>query len=304
MNARSRGWPARVAILAIVTAMALPALAHPVRIGRYAEIPYGVDPRHPYPTWGGGPRRSGRVRGVAPAAEPVQLWERTLRHRRPRGPIIAADGTLYVGTMGGLTALGPDGIERWSASLGAVHATPSFAPGGEVVVVTRGGLVALVSPEGVVRHTADLGAPARGSALVLDDGSVLVGTIDGLLHRLDANLRPVLAVPLEAGAGSTISLAARGLLAVPAGRTLTLLDTAGHLRHQVALGGVATARSSRAVACARAPSSAAATTTARRRASGTTAPCGCRPSPRASSASAPAAPSDGGSPTPPATTRP
>jgi len=232
--------PTGLAIMAAVASVALPALAHPVRIGRYAEIPYGIDPAHPYPTWGGGPRRNGRVRGVAPAVAPVQLWERTLRHRRPRGPIVASDGTLYVGTMGGLTALGPDGVERWSASLGAVHATPSFAPGGEVVAVTRGGLVALVSPEGVVRHTRDLGAPARGSALVLDDGSVLVGTIDGVLHRLDANLRPVFAVPLEVGAGSTISLAARGLVAVPTGRTLNLLDTEGHLRDQVALGGVAT----------------------------------------------------------------
>lgn len=217
--------------------LAVPALAHPVRIGRYAAIPYGIDPAHPFPTAGGGPRRNGRTRGTAPASEPVQLWERTLRHRRPRGPAIAKDGTLYVGTMGGLTALDPDGTERWTVRLGAVHAMPSLAPGDDVVVVTRGGLVALVSAAGVVRHTAELPAPVRGSALVLDDGSVLVGTIDGRVHRLDANLRRITSIALDVHASATPSLAARNLLAVPSGRALSLLDPVGRILHTVPLGG-------------------------------------------------------------------
>src|SRR5690606_38811142 len=133
---RARGRGGRVSarrlgtflLVGAALSLAVPALAHPVRIGRYAAIPYGIDPAHPFPTAGGGPRRNGRTRGTAPASEPVQLWERTLRHRRPRGPAIAKDGTLYVGTMGGLTALDPDGTERWTVRLGAVHAMPSLAP--------------------------------------------------------------------------------------------------------------------------------------------------------------------------------
>jgi outer membrane protein assembly factor BamB len=227
--------------LGCVLLAAWPAGAHPVPIGRYAEIPYGIRPDHPYPTDRGGARRTGRIGGTAPRTRPTRQWARNLRHRRPRGPTVAADGTLYVGTMGGLTALDPDGSERWSVRLGAVHAAPSLAPSDEVVVVTRGGLVAAVTPEGVVSRSVDLGAPARGSPLVLDDGSVLVGTIDRRVHRLDANLRRVFSAQLADGTANTLSRTRRGALAVPAGRILTLLSPEGSLLRQVGLGGRATA---------------------------------------------------------------
>lgn len=236
----------------------VPALAHPVRIGRYAAIPYGIDPAHPYPTAGGGPRRSGRTLGVAPTTEPTLLWSRTLRQRRPRGPAVAADGSLYLGTVDGLTALEPDGTERWTLPLGPVRAMPSLAPGGDIVVVNQGGVVALVTREGLVRHTVTLPAPARNAPLVLDDGSMLVSTIDGRLHRLDANLRRVTSgatlgettsaslagsswVPgLAVDADTTVALAAPNRFVVPSGRTVALLDPAGRVRQRIPIGGRAT----------------------------------------------------------------
>ncbi|HEY8430125.1 MAG TPA: PQQ-binding-like beta-propeller repeat protein [Sandaracinaceae bacterium] len=226
-------WP--LASIAAIALAALPAAAHPVRIGRYAEIPYGIRPDHPYPTASGGPRRTGRQDAVAPAREPQRVWERTLRHRRLRGPAIAADGTLYFGTNDGLTAVGPDGVERWSVRLGTVPATPSLVPSDDVVVVTRGGLVAVVTRDGTVRHTADLGAPARGSPLVLDDGSILAATIDRRVHRLDASLRRVFSVEVADSAGTTLSRTTRGLIAVPGGRTLALLEPTGRIVREVAL---------------------------------------------------------------------
>jgi outer membrane protein assembly factor BamB len=232
---------ASIAAFACALGAAGAAFAHPVRIGRYAEIPYGIRPDHPYPTARGNAQRQGRVRGRAPASEPQRLWERTLRHRRPRGPTIAADGTLYLGTMGGLTALERDGIERWSVRLGAVHAPPSLAPGGDIVVVTGGGVVAIVAPEGVIRYSADLGAPARGSPLVLDDGSVLVSTIDRRIHRLDANLRHIFASEVPEGNAMTMALTQRGSLATTAGRMLTILDAEGRISREVALAGRASA---------------------------------------------------------------
>lgn len=221
--------------LASAASAALPAGAYPVRIGRYAEIPYGIRPDHPYPTARGGPRRTGRLPGVAPATQPRQLFERPLRHRFPRGPAIAADGTLYLGTADGLTALGPDGEERWSVTLGRVYEAPSLSPSDEPVVVTRGGLVAIVSREGVVRYTADLGAPARGSPLVLDDGSVLISTIDRRVHRLDANLRRVFAIEQPDGTGMTLSRTTSGAIAVPGARSLALIDPMGRLLRDVIL---------------------------------------------------------------------
>ncbi len=237
---RGRSLLALAALIAIALS-AWPASAHPVRVGRYTEIPSGIRPDHPYPTARGGPRRTGRLRGVAPSVAPRRVWERTLRHRRLRGPVVAADGTLDVGTMDGLTSLAPDGTERWSVRLGTASAPPSLAPSEDVVVVTRGGLVAVVTHDGVVRFSADLGAPARGSPLVLDDGSVMIGTIDRRVHRLDANLRRVFAIELADGAGHTLSQTARGLIAVPGGRALTLLSPAGRVLREIPLGGRASA---------------------------------------------------------------
>lgn len=234
------------ALLALTLSSLAPASARPVRIGQYTEIPYGIDPAHPFPTAGGGPRRDGRLRGVAPSNEPAMVWEHPLDERRPRGPTIAADGSLYLGTMSGLSALDPDGTERWSVALGPVHEAPSLAPGGDVVTVTRAGVVAVVSREGVVRRRVDLGAPARGSPLVLDDGSMLVGTIDRRLHRLDANLRSIFATTLEDGTGAPASLGPRNVVAIPSGEALALLDASGRIQHQVGLGARAT--SSAAVA--------------------------------------------------------
>ncbi|MCB9593332.1 MAG: PQQ-binding-like beta-propeller repeat protein [Sandaracinaceae bacterium] len=231
----------RALVLAALASLASSvAMAHPVRIGRYAEIPYGIRPDHPHPTAGGGPRRDGRIRGRVPLERPERAWERALPHRRPRGPTIANDTTLYFGTEQGLVALNAEGEERWTARLGSIPGAPSLTPSDDVAVVTREGLVALVSPEGVVRRSTSLGAPARGSPLVLDDGSVLVGTIDQRVHRLDASLRPVFVTELSDGTASTLSRTRRGSLAVAAGRLLVLLTPRGSLARQVGLGGRAT----------------------------------------------------------------
>lgn len=213
------------------------ASAHPVTVGRYAEIPYGIRPDHPYPTPHGGPRRAGRLRGRLPARVPRRLWDESIGSRGPQGPTLAADGSIYLGTRDGVVALNPDGTERWRLDdLGTVSAAPSLTPSDDLVVATREGVLARVGRDGVVRRRRRL-APMRGATLVLDDGSVVVGTVDRQVHRLDADLRPVFTAPLSHGTVVTPTLARRGALALASGQLLTLLDPRGQLRRQVSLGG-------------------------------------------------------------------
>jgi len=213
------------------------ASAHPVPVGRYAEIPYGIRPDHPFPTPRGGPRRTGRLRGRLPARVPRRLWDRALGAVAPHGPTLAADGSLYLGTRDGLVAMSPDGTERWRLDdLGTVAVAPSLTPSEDLVVATRNGVLALVDRDGVVRRRRRL-ASMRGGALVLDDGSVIVGTVDRRVHRLDADLRPVFDVPLADGTQVTPTLTRRGQIALASGQLLTLLDPRGQLRRQVSLGG-------------------------------------------------------------------
>ncbi len=217
------------------------AMAHPVRVGRYTEIPYGIDPRHPYPAARGGPDRAGRLRHLVPTERPDRMWERSLPHRRPRGPTIAADGSLYFATDHGLVSLDAEGVERWHLGSWAVDAAPSLTPAGDLVAVTRQGLVLLVSRDGVLRRSATLlGDSVRAPPLVLDDGSIVIGTMEGRVHRLDANLRRSFVTPLGDGAPSVVTRTRRGAFAVPAGTALVLLGPRGGLFRQVSLGGRAT----------------------------------------------------------------
>jgi len=208
-----------------------------VTIGRYAEIPYGIRPDHPHPTERGGPRRDGRIRGRLPARVPRRVWERPAGSRGPLGPTVAADGSIYVGTRDGVVALSPDGEVRWRLDdLGTASAAPSLTPSEDLVVATREGVLARVGRDGVVRRRRRL-EPMRGATLVLDDGSVIVGTVDRRVHRLDADLRPVFTTRLADGTEVTPTLARRGVLALASGQLLTLLDPRGQLRRQVSLGG-------------------------------------------------------------------
>ncbi len=224
-------------VLALASLASSVALAHPVRVGRYVEVPYGIDPRHPYPGARGGPDRAGRLRGRVGAARPDRIWERELPQRRPRGPTIGADGSLYLATDHGLVALDAHGVLRWTVGDWSLPAAPALTPAGDVLVVTRQGLVVLVSPDGVVRRTATLlGDSVRGAPLVLDDGSVVIGTIERRVHRLDANLRRLFVTDVADGTPGTVTRARRGVLAVPAGRLLVLLSPRGELARQVSLG--------------------------------------------------------------------
>lgn len=233
----------RAAIAGLLSSLLVAAVAaaDPVQVGRYAEIPYGVRRDHAYATEQGDARRTGRVRGRAPASAPERVWERSLTHRRPRGPIVAHDGTLYLGTMGGLMALAPDGTELWSAPVGGVYYAPSFLPSGDIVAATRGGLAVVVGRDGTLRRSADLSAPAHGSPLVLDDGSVVIATVDRRVRRLDSSLRVLFDVGLPDGNGATLATTSQGDIAAVAGRELVILSTSGALVRTSPLGGRATA---------------------------------------------------------------
>lgn len=234
--------PAVALAVGALVLVASSALAHPVPIGRYAEIPYGIRSDHPYPMARGDRGRTGRLQGTVPRERPTLAWQRSLPSRTPRGPTVSADGHLYLGHRGGLTSLSADGSERWHARVGHVVGAPSLAPGGDLVVVTRRGRVSSVTPAGVVRRTQHLGVEARAPALVLDDGSVLVGTIDARVHRLDANLRPVHVVELGQGSNrNPVALSRRGEPVVAAGRAVWVLGPRGSILRQVGLSGRATA---------------------------------------------------------------
>jgi outer membrane protein assembly factor BamB len=234
---------AAVAACALALAMAaMPARAHPVRIGRYAEIPYGIRPEHPYASARGSAHREGRLRGRVPAQAPARVYERALRHRHPSAMVLAADGTLYVGTTGGLSAIdAASGNERWTERIGSIGVSPSLAPSDDVVVVTNSGLAATVTRDGVVRYTADLGAPARVAALVSDDGSLVVATADQRIRRFDASLRRARSGGLREAPSMWLALTRRGHYVFASPNLLTALDAELRVSRQISIAGTPSA---------------------------------------------------------------
>ena len=99
------------------------AHAEPVVIGRYAEVPIGVTQRSPYVTSAADARRSGRTLARAPGASPARMWSIVLPHHKVTPPAVLEDGTLVVGSAGGVYALDPD----WGTRAGSPLSAPSIS---------------------------------------------------------------------------------------------------------------------------------------------------------------------------------
>jgi outer membrane protein assembly factor BamB len=133
----------------------------------------------------GGPRHDGRSANAGPSADPATRWVHRTGARVYASPVVAADGTIYVGsTDRTFVALSPDGSLRFRYS-GAdrFYATAAIDRGGNVIVGNHDGSVVSLTPNGQVRWRRVLGAPVDASATIDEDGTIYVAA-DGL-HALD-----------------------------------------------------------------------------------------------------------------------
>ncbi|MFI5308539.1 MAG: PQQ-binding-like beta-propeller repeat protein [Polyangiales bacterium] len=174
-------------VLAIALVPGAPsARAEPVPIGRYVEIHVGVSHGHPYATSGGDARRTGRSRAHAPARAPKPVWQVTLPHTRLLPPAVLADGTLIVGSAGGVYALDPrSGEQRWFAAIGVVRFTPSVTPDGDLIAFAGDKLWRLI--QGGLARELTLPMRPNGSPLVLDSGTLIVPGPSGRVMALSSD---------------------------------------------------------------------------------------------------------------------
>ncbi len=102
-------------------------------------------------------------------------------------PVIAGDGTIYVGTSDGkLASVKPDGSgTNWIVTTGDTGgSSPAIAQDGTIYVGSSDRKLYAVTKSGSVSWALDLGAPVTGSPAVGGDGAVYVGTEDGKLHAV------------------------------------------------------------------------------------------------------------------------
>jgi hypothetical protein len=103
-------------------------------------------------------------------------------------PVVAADGTIYVGVQGtgtvrgGLLAFAADGTPAWHYDTGTqpVLSGAVVRADGSVVFVSHDGTVIALEPTGTLRWSTSLGAPSNASPLVGPDGTLYVGSENGI----------------------------------------------------------------------------------------------------------------------------
>jgi outer membrane protein assembly factor BamB len=199
------------------------------------ELPYGVGRGHPYAMMAVDGRRTARSAGRVPAVAPRELWTLRLGQRRLLPPVVLSDGTLVVGSAGGLTALARDGLRLWHVELGQVRFTPTLMPSGELLVATYEGKLWVVSMDGKA-HALESAAALSGQPLVLDGGSIVVGARDSQVHVLDQEGTELLRVPTGAREPFWSARVGGGLLAVAGPeRELALFSLHAGLERRVPL---------------------------------------------------------------------
>lgn len=152
-----------------------------------AAAPAITAPALPRPT--GWPTARGDAYGTLaaealPAQAPAPLWSFSDPQGLAGGPALAADGTIYLGGLGGaLHALAPDGGERWRAALpaGAVGA-PALAEDGTVYVVDQSGALSAFDPAGrrLWRFQNGYRTTATSGPIVGPDGTIYYAVIDAI----------------------------------------------------------------------------------------------------------------------------
>ncbi len=93
------------------------------------------------PMFMGGPKHDGRSASAGPSTTPSVGWVHRTRARIFASPVVASDGTVYVGSLDhSVSALSADGTLRWRYTAGdKVYATPAVA-GKALFVRTKGHL--------------------------------------------------------------------------------------------------------------------------------------------------------------------
>lgn len=134
----------------------------------------GTQEGAPWPVFAHDVMRTGRTMSRGPQAARVK-WKHAIGS--PAGtasPVVAADGTIVIGTLDGhVVAVRPDGTRAWSVATGAaVDGAAAIARDGTLFVGSNDTRLYAITPDGRVRWTATSFASILASPAVGADGTV------------------------------------------------------------------------------------------------------------------------------------
>ena len=123
------------------------------------------------------------IRASGPKTADI-LWTFQADNQFVGGPVVAADGTLYIATAGNqLLAINPEGQEIWRAEMeGLPVGSPALGPGGEVYVSDTGGGLSAYSPDGqsLWRYVPEGGREGTSGPVVDSKGNIYYTRVDSV----------------------------------------------------------------------------------------------------------------------------
>ena len=175
----------------------------------------------------GGPQRNPRTT-LPLGGRAWRIEERIALEVRPSTAPFAWNAMVGVGQPAGLYwRTEPNVVLR--EEMPALGMRPCVLPSGELLLVTRDGIVMQRRADNVITARGHALGGTRSGALVLSDGRIVMGTTDRRLVCLDAALRMQFNIALGAGLVLAPSFLPPDRIVVCAGEFLFVLDVLGNV---------------------------------------------------------------------------
>lgn len=178
----------------------------------------------------GGPQRNART-SLRLANRGFHIGARIPLETRASTAPFAWNNQVGMGQPAGLYWASREGeevrVQREETS--ALGLRPCVLPSGDLLLITRDGVLTQRTLHGEVRARGHALGGTRSGALVLPDGRIVLGTTDRRLVGFDAALRMQFNLPLGAGLVLAPAFLAPDRLVVAAGELLLVLDLEGNI---------------------------------------------------------------------------
>ena len=103
-------------------------------------------------------------------------------------PVLAADGTIYVGGKGALSAVNSDGTGKWSFLVpNHIAISPSVANDGTVYFGCDDSNVYAIAPDGRLKWKFQTGGAVRSTPAITKNGTIYFGSLDNKLYAVGAD---------------------------------------------------------------------------------------------------------------------
>lgn len=114
-------------------------------------------------------------------------------------PVIASDGTIYVGSWSGdykLYAIRPDGTEKWSIEpVCWLASSPTIGSDGTIYVGGNNHRLYAFNPEGTERWSFQTGCMVFSSPAIGTDGTIYIAPNDGNLYAINSSSKGLASSP-------------------------------------------------------------------------------------------------------------